>query len=404
VDLDCPELADQRDDILAAFPAAKSLLSIVVRLNREPIRSPSRSLANLEFHSKGDEVNHIASSIVRRLEDAGIRALNPAMGFPMEMGKFPGKLWTVSHKPVAEAAGMGRMGIHRIVIHPKFGNFISLGTVVLDREMNQAPSPIDFNPCLECKLCVAACPVGAISKDGEFAFDACYTHNYREFMGGFTDWIETVVESKDVADYRSKVEPAETVSMWQSLSIGPNYKAAYCMAVCPAGEDVVPAYAANKKGFLQEIVQPLQKNTEPVYVVPGTDAEAHVRKRFPHKRVRIVQSGLRPVSISGFLRGLPLVFQRKQAKHESFRIHFHFRNDPESPGQSTQATVSVDSGHIQVSHGHVGRADLAVSVDAEWWIQFLGKQRSLPLGLVRRKLRLKGKPGPLLALGKLCPV
>ena len=43
VDLDSPELADQREDILAAFPAAKSLLSIVVRLNREPIRSPSRS-------------------------------------------------------------------------------------------------------------------------------------------------------------------------------------------------------------------------------------------------------------------------------------------------------------------------------------------------------------------------
>jgi formate hydrogenlyase subunit 6/NADH:ubiquinone oxidoreductase subunit I len=38
------------------------------------------------------------------------------------------------------------------------------------------------------RLCVAACPVGAIKKDGEFDFVARSVHNYREFMGGFTDW------------------------------------------------------------------------------------------------------------------------------------------------------------------------------------------------------------------------
>ena len=57
--------------------------------------------------------------------------MNPAMGFPMEMDRFPGKIWVVSHKPVAVAAGLGMMGIHRNVIHPKFGNFILLGTVLL---------------------------------------------------------------------------------------------------------------------------------------------------------------------------------------------------------------------------------------------------------------------------------
>lgn len=48
------------------------------------------------------------------------------MGFPMEMNRFPGKIWVVAHKPVAVAAGLGHMGIHRNVIHPKFGNFILL--------------------------------------------------------------------------------------------------------------------------------------------------------------------------------------------------------------------------------------------------------------------------------------
>src|SRR5690349_22624107 len=93
VGIDNPALDDQRDDILQAFPRTKTLVSFVVRLNREPIRSPARSVANLEFHHTGDEVNEIGRKIVRRLEERGIKALNPAMGFPMEMDKFPSKIW-----------------------------------------------------------------------------------------------------------------------------------------------------------------------------------------------------------------------------------------------------------------------------------------------------------------------
>jgi hypothetical protein len=86
---------------------------------------------------------------------------------------------------------------------------------------------------------VSAGPVGAINADGSFNFSACYTHNYREFMGRFTDWVETIVDSRNARQYRAQVSDAETASMWQSLSFGANYKLAYCMAVCPAGDDVI---------------------------------------------------------------------------------------------------------------------------------------------------------------------
>ncbi|MEL6907686.1 MAG: 4Fe-4S ferredoxin, partial [Planctomycetota bacterium] len=39
-------LDDQREDLEHFYPWAKSLLSIVVRMNREPLRSTARSLAN----------------------------------------------------------------------------------------------------------------------------------------------------------------------------------------------------------------------------------------------------------------------------------------------------------------------------------------------------------------------
>src|SRR5262249_10648647 len=127
VEIGRPALDSQREQILEWFPSTKTLLSFVCRMNREPIRSPARSVANLEFHHTGDHINDVARKVVMTLESKGVRAMNPSMGFPMEMDRFPGgQMWVVSHKPVAVAAGLGHMGIHRNVIHPRFGNFILL--------------------------------------------------------------------------------------------------------------------------------------------------------------------------------------------------------------------------------------------------------------------------------------
>jgi NAD-dependent dihydropyrimidine dehydrogenase PreA subunit len=391
-------LDDQREDILKAFPHTKTLISFVVRMNREAIRTPARSVSNLEFHHSGDEVNDIARKVVQTLEDRGIRAMNPAMGFPMEMDRFPGKIWVVSHKPVAVAAGLGMMGIHRNVIHEKFGNFILLGTILLDAEVSESSQPIDYNPCLECKLCVAACPVGAISPEGDFNFSACYTHNYREFMGGFTDWVEKVADSKSAQDYRNRVSDAESASMWQSLSYGANYKAAYCLAVCPAGEDVIGPFLADRKTHLKEVVRPLQDKEETIYVAKNTDAEDHVAKRFPHKTIKHVGNALRPTSIRVFLNGMPNVFQPGKAAGLNATFHFTFTGH-----EQRQATVVIRQQKISVKEGHLGQADLHVTADSQTWIGFLRKEKNVLWALLRRKIRLNGPLKLLVAFGKCFP-
>ena len=398
VSLGRAELDGQRGEILEIYPWTKGLISIVCRMSREPIRSPARSVANLTFHHTGDRVNEVAHQIVTALEAKGIRAVNPAMGFPMEMDRFPGKTWVVSHKPVAVAAGLGQMGIHRNVIHPRFGNFILLGTILVDFELTEQGSPINYNPCLECKLCVAACPVGAIAPDGHFDFSACYTHNYREFMGGFGDWVESVAESRNRQDYRSRFSNSETASMWQSLSFGPNYKAAYCMAVCPAGDDVIGPFLDDRKGYLSMVVKPLQQREETVYVVPGSDAESHVSVRFPHKRPKHVANGLRPRSIQSFLDALPHLFQRHRSEGLSATYHFRFTG-----AETALATVVIQDKTIGVETGLVGTPDLTVRADSQTWIGFLSKERSLVWALIRRKISLKGSPRLLVRFGRCFP-
>jgi Fe-S-cluster-containing hydrogenase component 2 len=398
VEIGRPVLDEQRHDILKAFPHTKTLISFVVRMNREAIRTPKRSVSNLEFHHSGDAVNAIARRVVQTLEDRGIRAVNPAMGFPMEMDRFPGKAWVVAHKPVAVAAGLGMMGLHRNVIHEQFGNFILLGTILVDAEVAESSQPITYNPCLECKLCAAACPVGAISPAGEFNFSACYTHNYREFMGGFTDWVEQVADSTNARDYRRRVSDAESASLWQSLSYGANYKSAYCLAVCPAGEDVIGPFLADRKTHLQDVVRPLQEREETIYVTKNSDAEEHVAKRFPHKTIKHVGNSLRPNTIEVFLNGMPHVFQPGKSAGVNATFHFTFTGH-----EQRQATVVIQEQKISVKEGHVGQPDLHVTADAHTWIGLLRKERNVVWALLRRKIRLDGPLKLLVAFGKCFP-
>lgn len=399
VRLDHPALAAERGHIERAFPQTRSLISFVLRMNRDNIRSPARSVANSEFHHSTDDTNAVARRITAALERAGVRALNPPSGFPMEADRWMAdRLWVVSHKPVAVAAGLGRMGIHRNVIHPRFGNFILLGTVLVAADLNEYSQELDFNPCLTCKLCVAACPVGAIGADGAFNFSACYTHNYHEFMGGFANWVEDIAASRNGLDYRRRVKEAETISTWQSLAFGPNYKAAYCMAVCPAGEDVLGPYLASKKEFVDEVVRPLQAKEEALYVVPGSDAEAHARKRYPHKTIRHVRGSLRPRNLRAFLQGMHVSFQRQAARGLDAVYHFSFTGR-----ESAEATITIRDGKLLVDAGLLGTPNLRVVADSDTWLGFLARERSLPWALLTRRIKLRGNPKWLLAFGRCFP-
>jgi alkyl sulfatase BDS1-like metallo-beta-lactamase superfamily hydrolase len=170
------------------------------------------------------------------------------------------------------------------------------------------------------------------------------------------------------------------------------------MAVCPAGEDVLPPFTSNRKKFVGEVVKPLQRKEETIYVVSGSDAETYVAKRFPNKAINHVGNSLRPRSIQGFLDGLPLVFQRKKSEGLSATYHLTFT------GQETeQATVIIRNQTLKVLKGHHEEANFSLTADSQTWLGFLAKERNLMWALLTRKIRVKGSLKFLKAFARCFP-
>ncbi len=340
VEVERPALGGETTNAKRIFANVRTLVSIITASNPEAIRSLSRATANMAWHLNHSELDEAAQRIIHKLNEKGVRAVTTSMGFPMRFE--PGELvWEIAHKPIAVQAGLGHMGIHRNVIHPKFGNHILLESILIDAEVSSYDQPIDYNPCNGCNLCVAACPVGAVRTDGDFEFFACLQHNYREFLFGFEDWIETVADAGDVDGYRAKFSGDETRSMWQSISFGPNYKAAYCMAVCPAGDDVIGRYIADRAAWRNEVMVPLLRKRENVYVTSGTRAEK-VALRNPSKRVRYIDFKTSLSTPDNFVLGIRHRFDPSRSATVSTSVRFVF------PDQ-TLADVHVEAGALTVS-------------------------------------------------------
>jgi epoxyqueuosine reductase QueG len=398
VDLAREALADYREDLLCAMPDTQSVMTLVFRVNQNHLKSLKHSVADYEFKQVWTEANHVARQLVVKLQQKGIIALNMPAGFPYEATRWPGKMWLTCDKVFAIEAGLGHMGYNRLVLHPMFGAGVILGSILLAGTCDRYDRPLDFNPCIECGLCLKVCPVGAVKKTDDFNFMACYSHNYRERLGGFQNWVEQLVDSKSHADYRRRVSDAETISMWQHLAIGAQTRCDRCMAVCPAGEAAIGEYIDDRKAYTDHYLKKFRNLEESIYVVKGSDAEQHVQSNFPAKRAKIISNGIRPNSAANFLESLPLVFQPGQSEGLDKVYHFTFTG-----AEKLEGTVIIRDKSVAVREGLEGKSDLHVTADSQTWIKFLSKEVNLAKALLTRKIKIKGSPKLMMAFAKCFP-
>ncbi len=373
-----PLLEGERDAVSDTMPDARAFISLLVRINPNNARSKWMSVLNHEFGYANKLVDTVSADLSRRLMDHGIGAAHFPALFPTETKIVAGRAWPVSHKLVAEAAGMGRMGHSRNLLHPEFGSFVCLSTIVIDREVSEYRGPLEESPCTNCRMCVKACPTGAVAEDGRLNVVNCLVHNYRHRLGGFVDWVETVADSKSAADYRDRVDESDSLSVWQSLTYATEYTCCNCIAACPVG-------IGKLKKRPSALIDDLLKRSDRIYVLSGSDAEERARQLFPPSAVKVVKGGLHPGDPKSFFATLPLLFQPGQSAGIDAVYHFSLTGE-----DVHDATVEIRDRAVSVTDGLVGEADVHVTADANTWFGLLAGTANPVLAVLTRKMKVEG--------------
>lgn len=79
----------------------------------------------------------------------------------------------ISHKEVARLSGLGWIGRNNLLVNPRFGSRLRLVTVLTDMPLS-VEKPLKED-CGDCKICISACPAGAIKDEKEkFDHKKCY--------------------------------------------------------------------------------------------------------------------------------------------------------------------------------------------------------------------------------------
>jgi len=77
-------------------------------------------------------------------------------------------------REAAARSGVGFYGKNTLLITPRHGSWVVLGTLVTDAELD--PTPPLATDCGECRLCVDACPTGALDEPGTLDATKCLSY------------------------------------------------------------------------------------------------------------------------------------------------------------------------------------------------------------------------------------
>jgi epoxyqueuosine reductase QueG len=421
VSIDHPALAHEREEILYVYPHARSLVVLIGEENKPSLQSRYLPTANHELYECEERLFKWDHDVVRYIRTLGGDALTTTIGWPQEVSvRWADKIWPLSHKLVAQAAGLGIIGTSRNFLHRRFGAYCLIDTVVTnlefeDLEYADAARPLDWNPCLECNLCVASCPTDAIKADGEFDFFACYNHTYRDSIPGFMDLVRDLSEARP-KKFEHRWSDAEIASLWQSMAFRVEYRCFNCIATCPA--EIHDAFHHDRRvrgDYVRDTLKPLtyvRREADEQFVIDTPSARERLdippgSYRTPPDPTRPGQHGTRLVqlqrirvsNLDTMMRMMPYYFRPEEAEGLDFTCQLLF----DGPGGG-EWVLRVADLRCNVRPGTADAPDLTVRCDGRIFLGVHRGELSAVWQLLTGGIRLGGRRRLFLVFPRLFPV
>lgn len=150
-----------------------------------PKPQPSNATGRVAKYAWGDDYHKVLKKRLHNVCNA-LEAQHPGHIYRATTDTAP-----IFERELATRAGMGWTGKHTLMIHPRFGSYFLLGTIVTTlplqtSELAGFPAPLSppTDHCGSCTRCIDACPTDAIASEG-YSVDArkCISYLTLEHRG-----------------------------------------------------------------------------------------------------------------------------------------------------------------------------------------------------------------------------
>jgi epoxyqueuosine reductase len=233
----CPSATLQgwKEEEKRILPTANSVVVVACRLSRAAIDSDNIRVAQFDTHCVYDKLDMILNGLSVFLEDKGFLAAVIPPYLPIKMSReTQGLIGDVSLRHAAVEAGLGEIGLNRLLLTRRFGPRVRLGTVLTTAPL-KSDNRFTEKLCNDCGECVKACPAGAITEDGKVDVRKCTRVILKYALPGLVRFVPSLVgKSKD--DVWEAVKDPFFWENWQTMTYGTFYNCFECIKACPIGK------------------------------------------------------------------------------------------------------------------------------------------------------------------------
>lgn len=180
---------------LRLLPQTRSVIVLAMEIYPEilTLASPERITGAASLHDLfacnavylSGRLTKAAYDVAKASRNVGLKALPlPAAGCPQDT-RFLEAVF--SYKHAAQAAGLGKIGWHSLLITLGFGPRVRLSCCLSEAELEPTTTVNEAFECDSCRICLRNCPAGALVKPqaGEqYAINKFACSSFRNASGG----------------------------------------------------------------------------------------------------------------------------------------------------------------------------------------------------------------------------
>jgi epoxyqueuosine reductase len=153
-----PDAVERRLHPERAFEGLRTALVVTLRYDAADDGSPADpSVAVIARYARGRDYHRV----MKKMLLATLRGIEHALGHSLPLARAYVDTGPVLERELARRAGLGWFGRNTMLIQPRRGSYLFIGTLLLEIAV-QPDDAFERDHCGTCRACLDACPTGAL--------------------------------------------------------------------------------------------------------------------------------------------------------------------------------------------------------------------------------------------------